>query len=644
MFDLFFGVALKSAAVFAGAWTIARLLRRGSAGVRHLVWTAAAAIVLVLPFLSISLPALRLPGAGLLPTSTPASFQTTASTTREPSGSRMMRDGAAAASERAPWRPNWGVWLMLIWAAGTATVLAHLVVGYGAMWRIRRSAKEFPDRDLCEELSDLLGIRRRVGVLETGAGVMPMTFGLLRPAVFMPADAMCWTEERRRAVLLHELAHVRRRDMVTQLVARAALSLYWWNPLAWIAWREFLKDRERATDDLVLSAGTRASDYAGHLLETARAAVFANGWAAIAAAGSSQLEGRVTAILDSSVNRKAPGRASVLAVAVIAAGIVGPLAAVRAQEAQTQAVPADVNAAIRAASSQKNYQILETAADAATHIVNYGAATHLQEAAVAIRAQVSGFDSAEYGIGLLKLADLKQKQDLRQDAEALYRKAAQVLGERPQAARAWMRLGSAAVINKDFAQAFEFFQHAQRIDPAQAGLAQMWMAVIRHREQNDDEADRLFKSALAVQDLKPADARLIMRAYTEFLRKQGRMEEAAGMDTAIRKADAAELRQAPKRDGVYRIGNDVTRPQLLQKVEPEYTEEAKAASLTGTEVVYAEIGPDGLAHNAQVLRGLGLGLDEKGLEALSQWRFRPGTKDGQPVTVAAVIEINWKLL
>jgi protein TonB len=79
-------------------------------------------------------------------------------------------------------------------------------------------------------------------------------------------------------------------------------------------------------------------------------------------------------------------------------------------------------------------------------------------------------------------------------------------------------------------------------------------------------------------------------------------------------------------------------------VDPDYTDEARAALLEGTEVVSVEIGPDGLAHNGRVVRSLGLGLDENGLDAISQWRFQPGMKDGQPVTVFATIEINWRLL
>ena len=129
---------------------------------------------------------------------------------------------------------------------------------------------------------------------------MPMTFGVLRPTVLLPEEARAWSDERRRVVLLHELAHVLRGDAATHLLARTALALHWWNPLAWTMWREFLKERERATDDLVLGTGATASDYASHLLEIARTmqARPASAAAGVAMARRSQLEGRLLAILD----------------------------------------------------------------------------------------------------------------------------------------------------------------------------------------------------------------------------------------------------------------------------------------------------------------------------------------------------------
>src|SRR5258708_6330319 len=358
-FAMCVGVALKSTIVLGAAWIAAFLLRGRSAAARHLVWTAAAAAVLALPLLSVSLPALPVSASGLVP-DVGVLFRTTA--TAHPDGASAQspqRTTAPAHSRSLPWRPDWRLSLMLLWAAGSVAAFAQMLVACGRMWRIRRAARPSPDRRLSEELAQELGLRHAVEVLETAEGTMPMTFGILRPAVFMPSDAVEWNEERRRIVLLHELAHVSRGDVATQLLARLAWILNWWNPLAWTAWREFLKERDRATDDLVLHAGARASDYAGHLLEVARTMQSAPhlGWAAVAMARRSQLEGRLLAILDSGVNRKTAGRASAVAAVLAAIAIVAPLAAVRAQE--KPAILPDVDATIRAATAQKNPEMLE---------------------------------------------------------------------------------------------------------------------------------------------------------------------------------------------------------------------------------------------------------------------------------------------
>jgi len=92
------------------------------------------------------------------------------------------------------------------------------------------------------------------------------------------------------------------------------------------------------------------------------------------------------------------------------------------------------------------------------------------------------------------------------------------------------------------------------------------------------------------------------------------------------------------------VGNGTTAPVVLYKKEPEYSEEARKAKYQGTVVLYIEVDPSGRAINPRVVRSLGLGLDEKALEAVKQWKFRPGYRDGKPVTVAAQIEVNFRLL
>ncbi len=96
--------------------------------------------------------------------------------------------------------------------------------------------------------------------------------------------------------------------------------------------------------------------------------------------------------------------------------------------------------------------------------------------------------------------------------------------------------------------------------------------------------------------------------------------------------------------GVFRVGGGVSAPTLIYKVEPEYSEEARKAKFQGTVVISIIVDERGLPTNFKVVRPLGLGLDEKAIEAVQKWRFQPGRKDGRPVAVLANVEVNFRLL
>ena len=199
---------------------------------------------------------------------------------------------------------------------------------------------------LGERLAQSLGIERPVTFLSGDEDAMPMACGLVRARVLLPAEADDWPVERQRVVLLHELAHVKRRDCLTQMLAHLACATYWFNPLVWLAARRLRAERERACDDLVLAAGTRGSDYADHLLDIARS--LRSGawptWSAVTMAHRSQLEGRLMAILDPALPRRSPTRRSVTAFAAVAIVSIVSLAGVRpvakAAEAEEQGRPA----------------------------------------------------------------------------------------------------------------------------------------------------------------------------------------------------------------------------------------------------------------------------------------------------------------
>jgi BlaR1 peptidase M56 len=182
------------------------------------------------------------------------------------------------------------------------------------------------------------GVTRPVRLLRSLEHVMPMAFGIRRPVILIPCIADTWSDDRRRAVLLHELAHIGRHDCVTQLAASIACACYWIHPGVWWIARRLRVERELACDDRVLAVDANARDYAGHLLDLAYALGGARGPAlAVSMARRSQIEGRLLAVLDPARNRRIPARRGRLAGIAIAAGLVMPLAA-----AQPGAPPARV--------------------------------------------------------------------------------------------------------------------------------------------------------------------------------------------------------------------------------------------------------------------------------------------------------------
>jgi hypothetical protein len=156
---------------------------------------------------------------------------------------------------------------------------------------------------------------------------MPMAFGTRRPTILLPAVADAWDLERRRAVLLHELAHVARHDCLIQWLAAGACAIYWFHPAVWWVAHRLRIERELACDDRVLAAGTEPREYAGHLLEIAYS--FGNHRAPALAASMArprQLESRMLAALDDRRNRRVPKARLRVAAALVAAAVLLPTA------------------------------------------------------------------------------------------------------------------------------------------------------------------------------------------------------------------------------------------------------------------------------------------------------------------------------
>ena len=226
---------------------------------------------------------------------------------------------------------TWATLLFGVWALGTLLLLGRLGIANLVTFRAlrTRATTSAPWAATARRLARLSGVPR-THFVRTESITMPMAAGYLRPTVALPAEADAWPDERVTSVLLHELAHIRRRDCLTQLAASTTCALYWMNPLAWYAARALRRERERACDDAVLAAGTAGPTYAEHLLDVARAArhVTTPTWSGgVAMAHRSELEGRLMAILDDARNRQSVSYGAAGAAGILCLALVAPLAA-----------------------------------------------------------------------------------------------------------------------------------------------------------------------------------------------------------------------------------------------------------------------------------------------------------------------------
>ena len=360
---------LKGVLLLALAFVVVLLMRKASAAGRHLVWLLAVVSLLLLPVLSGVLPGWRvLPQWRTLdfPTTPQPAVSAVPPLHPDPeelpairlSPERAENSNSLGSSPNAPWQSEpaegtvtesllpakpigeetirWGPMVMGVWLAGLLVALVPVGLGAASLWRIRR--RTCPVTDGCwlkriEELSIKIGLRRPVRLLLSSERVMPMVWGHLHPKLLMPERAEKWSEDRLRVVLLHELAHVKRRDCLTNALTRLVCALYWFNPLVWVvAWRMRV-EREHACDDIVIRTGANAPDYAEELLQLATGLKISR-WApgnALAITRKSTLEGRLLAIVDQGRNRRGLTRVSLCVGLALVAMTVVPIAMLQGQ-------------------------------------------------------------------------------------------------------------------------------------------------------------------------------------------------------------------------------------------------------------------------------------------------------------------------
>ncbi|MFL5488662.1 MAG: M56 family metallopeptidase [Gemmatimonadaceae bacterium] len=319
---------LKATLILLFALGITVAMQRASAGARHLVWLVTLTTLLLVPALTAwgpipfrilpapaaphAAPASRLSGAVAKPTADKvdnAIASAPSSSAADNQTAPVASLGAAIAA--SPVLSGISI-ALLVWAAVVLMVAASL--GYAALLvkRIVNRARPLDTEDWLTplwEVSDRLSLDEPPRLLRSEDAKMPFACGVFSPTIVLPAECDTWSLDRRRAVLLHELAHVRRHDLIGHTLGRLACAVYWFHPLVWTAAKQLRSESERACDDLALACGARATDYAEHLLDIVTSVRRdSTPSVALAMARRKEFEGRMLAILDPELRHSSPSR------------------------------------------------------------------------------------------------------------------------------------------------------------------------------------------------------------------------------------------------------------------------------------------------------------------------------------------------
>jgi TonB family protein len=326
---------VKSSVILGFTFFVTMALRRKSAALRHMVWTAGLLCALALPLFSLAMPAWHVRPLRAVQHSEAISAPQWTVTESGPTSFLPPLSVPAAPSRFTPERM-----LFLVWMIGVLSVASLILREAVRLARVAFGASVVQQsswRELAYEISQALLLRRHVRLMRNPNASVLGTWGTFRPRIILPRESESWSSERMRVVLGHELAHVKRNDWLIQIIAETARAIYWFNPLFWIACMQLRRESEHACDDAAINLGAQIGMdgpmYAGHVLDLARTLKHSGqpDTAALAMASTSNLERRLLAMLNPSLDRSIAGKGTVIIVALLALCLTLPLAAVSSQ-------------------------------------------------------------------------------------------------------------------------------------------------------------------------------------------------------------------------------------------------------------------------------------------------------------------------
>ncbi len=320
----------QSTVVVAIAWLLALALRKNHARVRYWIWMAAS-VKFLLPFSLLMSAGEWMRSFFAVPVVAQPALANAMVQIAQPFTRTQFFDATptVAAAHHANWLP---VGLLVAWACGALIVAVRFGRGWMRVYAAKRAAR-------------LLALAADVLVLSSPASIEPGIFGIFRPVLLMPGGILQrLSPGQLRAIIAHEMCHVRRRDNLTFVIHMVVETLFWFHPAVWWIGAWLIEERERACDEVVLQSGSEAETYAEGILSVCRFYV-ESPLACVVGVTGADLKQRIARIMTNlAIHEMSFGRklllvsASVMAIAApVALGVV-QLTRVNAQTAPAQGI------------------------------------------------------------------------------------------------------------------------------------------------------------------------------------------------------------------------------------------------------------------------------------------------------------------
>jgi TonB family protein len=641
-------IIFKSSLVLGLTFLATLALRRQSAALRHTVWTIGLLSSLALPLFSVTVPTWYVRPAETVHYSTPAHTPQPFAAESGPVASRTP--------EPVPSTPTWLTSeraLMLIWMIGVLTIASLLLreavklmrIAFGAVTVEHTSWKE-----LVWDVSQALRLSRSVRLIRNSNASVLGTWGTLRPRVLLPRESASWSDKRMRVVLAHELAHVKRNDWLIQILAETARAVYWFNPLFWIACTHLRRESEHACDDAAMNlGGPFAMDgptYAGHVLDLARALKHSGqpATAALAMASTSNLERRLVAMLNPSLNRRVTGKGTALIIILLAVGLTLPLAAVSSQ-APLPAVPV-VHAAelvIPTAAVPVPAAPIRVAPTAQPRpAVVVAAVSPVAEATPPVPAQVITATFAGRVVDPTGAVIPGVSVSLAANSTGIVRRIMTnesgtfTIADLPQDTYS----GTADL------PGFQRSEFSYLVRDQGSSLFVIPLAIGRMTTVIDisTQAPPGLKCATGFgvvngEGLAPLDCSgmPVSIAPFAFLIEVPKPE----IKPVVLVDSSAAAIPAPGQRIPIRVGGNLQAGNLVVHPGPAYPSEARSKGVQGTVVVSGVVSKEGLLRSLMIVGSSNPLLETSILETLQNWRYKPTLLNGEPVEVPTTISMNF---